>query len=132
MNLSKVDVALIPEGVVTSTSTGPEVVVVGDAAVMDVGEFTVKLVASIDPKATAVAPVNPVPVMATDVPPAIGPEAGESPVTTGGEPTKVNLSPALTVDDPYGPTTCTSTVPADSDGEVAVISVDDTTVKLAA
>ena len=35
---------------------------------------TVKLVAGLAPKATAVAPVKPMPVIVTVVPPAIGPE----------------------------------------------------------
>ena len=35
------------------------------------------------PKLTAVAPVKPVPVTVTDVPPVLGPEVGLTPVTVG-------------------------------------------------
>ena len=45
----------------------------GSTAVMDVAEFTVKLVAAVVPNFTAVAPVKLVPVMVTDVCPADGP-----------------------------------------------------------
>jgi hypothetical protein len=38
--------------------------------VIDVGELTVKLVAGVVPKVTAVAPLSCCPVMVTDVPPA--------------------------------------------------------------
>ncbi len=48
----------------------------GEVAVIWVSETTVKLVAAVAPKATAVAPVKPVPVMVTVVPPAVGPEVG--------------------------------------------------------
>ena len=55
----------------------------GDVAVIEVAELTVKPVAGVAPKVTAVAPVNPVPVMLTEVPPAVGPEVGEIRVTVG-------------------------------------------------
>jgi hypothetical protein len=56
----------------------------GDTAVIWVAESTVKLVASpAFPNFTLVAPVNPVPVITTAVPPAIGPVAGAIEVTTG-------------------------------------------------
>ena len=42
------------------------------------------LVPAIVPKFTVVAPVKFVPVMVTDVPPAIGPLAGKTLVTVGG------------------------------------------------
>ena len=44
-------------------------------------ELTATLVAAVVPKSTAVAPVKPVPVIVTDVPPAEGPAAGLTPVT---------------------------------------------------
>ncbi len=50
---------------------------------IEVSELTVKLVAALAPKSTAVAPVNPVPVMVTDVPPAAGPVFGLTAVTVG-------------------------------------------------
>ena len=52
-------------------------------AVILVGEFTVKLAALVAPNTTAVAPVNPVPVTVTLVPPVVGPFAGEMLVTVG-------------------------------------------------
>ena len=44
---------------------------------------TVTSVAAVVPKSTAVAPVNPVPVIVTAVPPAAGPLFGLMPVTVG-------------------------------------------------
>ena len=55
----------------------------GDVAVIEVAELTVKPVAGVAPKLTAVAPVNPVPVTVTEVPPAVGPAVGEIEVTVG-------------------------------------------------
>ena len=46
--------------------------------------FTVKPVAAVPPKFTLVAPVKLVPVMVTDVPPAVEPDVGEMLVTVGG------------------------------------------------
>ncbi len=66
---------------VTVTSTTP--VPAGAVAVIDVAFTTVKLAAAIVPKFTAVALVNPVPVMVTAAPPAAGPLAGEIAVTVG-------------------------------------------------
>ena len=48
------------------------------------GRPTVKLVAAVVPKFTAVAPVKPVPVTATVVPPDRSPLDGDTAVTTGG------------------------------------------------
>ena len=73
--------ALVPPGVVTVTSTVP--VPAGDVAVILVELTTVKVVAASVPKCTAVAPVKAVPVMVTEVPPAVGPEVGLTPVTVG-------------------------------------------------
>ena len=55
----------------------------GETAVIDVDETTLKLAAAVPPKSTAVAPVNPVPVMVTVVPPAVVPVVGEIEVTDG-------------------------------------------------
>jgi hypothetical protein len=55
----------------------------GDTAVMCVSEFTVTLLAANEPNNTLLAPANPDPVIVTDVPPPIGPEDGDTPVTTG-------------------------------------------------
>ena len=55
---------------------------------IEVSELTVMWLAAIacaafEPKSTAVAPVNPVPVMVTEVPPPGGPVLGLIPVTIG-------------------------------------------------
>jgi hypothetical protein len=81
VNRSAADVADVPPGVVTVISTVP--LPAGDVAVIDVAELTVKLVALAAPNFTAVAPVRLVPVMVTDVPPAVGPDVGETLVTVG-------------------------------------------------
>jgi hypothetical protein len=55
----------------------------GEMAVTELSEFTVKDAAGLGPKKTAVALVNPVPLMVTDVPPVRGPELGVMELTTG-------------------------------------------------
>ena len=55
----------------------------GEVAVIWVSLSTVKLWAGVLPKSTAVAPVKPMPVIVTVVPPAAGPEDGLTPVTVG-------------------------------------------------
>jgi hypothetical protein len=85
VNSSADEVALVPDGVVTTTSTVPAAVVAGLVAAIEVAESTVYEVAGVLPKRTAVAPVNPVPEMVTTVPPVVGPELGERPVTVGGD-----------------------------------------------
>jgi hypothetical protein len=57
----------------------------GAVAVMEVSELTVKLVAPEVPKLTVLAPVKPVPVVVTTVPPAVLPELGETLVTVGAD-----------------------------------------------
>ena len=81
VNWSAAEVALVPPGVVTVTSTVP--VPAGDFMVREVDEVTDKPVPAVVPNFTAVAPVNPVPVTVTVVPPATGPAAGEMLVTVG-------------------------------------------------
>src|ERR1700730_3118290 len=81
MNRSLPLVALVPPAVVTVTSTVP--VPAGEVAVIEVALLTVNAVALLAPKFTAVAPVKLVPVMATLVPPAVGPLVGEIEVTLG-------------------------------------------------
>ena len=49
----------------------------------EVALLTITPVAALAPKSTAVAPVRLVPVMVTEVPPAVGPEVGLTPVTVG-------------------------------------------------
>ena len=84
MNSSAVTCALAPYGVVTKMLWSIAACA-GDTAVICVGESTMKLVASTAPKST-VGPVTvkPVPVIVTVVPPAVGPELGDTPVTAGG------------------------------------------------
>jgi len=73
----------VPPAVVTVTSTVPGVLVAGMVAVTSVDDTTVTLVAAVVPKVTAVAPDSSVPVMATEVPPVMGPESGETDVIVG-------------------------------------------------
>lgn len=72
---------LVPPGVVTVTSTVPEPD--GEEAVICVAESTVKVVAAVAPNLMDVTPVKPVPVMTTDMLPAVGPEVGVIDVTVG-------------------------------------------------
>lgn len=81
VNWSPDPVALVPPGAVTVMSTVP--LPVGAVAVISVSETTVKLVAAVVPNSTAVAPVKPVPVIVTVVPPATGPLFGLMLVTIG-------------------------------------------------
>jgi hypothetical protein len=67
-------VGLVPAGVVTVTSTVP--VPAGDTAVIEVDELTTMPVALAKPNLTAVAPVKPLPVIVTELPPAVDPEVG--------------------------------------------------------
>jgi len=79
---SLAEVALVPPAVVTVMSIVPALPA-GVVAVIDVALFTVKLVAFVAPNFTAVAPVKFVPVIATLVPPALGPLVGLTDVTVG-------------------------------------------------
>src|SRR5208337_5497894 len=97
----------------------------------EVGEATSKPVPAVDPNLTDVAPVNPVPVTVTVVPPANGPAAGVTPVTVGTG-SYVNSSAGEVALVPPGVVTVTSTVPAEPAGETAVMLVADTTVTLLA
>ena len=63
---------LVPPGVVTKILTSPATWA-GVAAVRDVSDTTVTLVAAVPPKLTAVAPVKRLPVNVTAVPPAVTP-----------------------------------------------------------
>jgi len=82
VNWSALEVAEVPAGVVTVTST-VAADSAGEVAVTEVSLLTVTPVAAVVPKLTALAPVNPVPVMVTDVPPVLDPELGLTPVTVG-------------------------------------------------
>jgi hypothetical protein len=72
----------VPYGVVIVISTVPADSV-GAVALMDVALVTVKVLAAEVPNFTIVAPVNPEPVMVTNVPPLTEPDVGEIPVTAG-------------------------------------------------
>ena len=74
-------VALVPPGVVTVTSTVPATPV-GAVAVIWLELFT-ENVAAVPPKLTPVAPVKPVPLIVTVVPPVVGPDVGLTLVTDG-------------------------------------------------
>lgn len=83
MKWSALLVAEMPPGAVTTRSTVPETWA-GVTAVICVSELTVITpLAGTPPKVTAVAPVKPVPVTVTLVPPAIGPTVGDIAVTVG-------------------------------------------------
>ena len=73
----------MPPGVVTVMSTVVPAEPAGDIAVIEISLLTVKLVAAVAPNLTAVEPVKPVPVIATEVPPAARPVVGEMLVTVG-------------------------------------------------
>ena len=77
MKWSALEVAEVPPGVVTVTSTVP--VPAGEVAEIEVALLTTTPVAALAPKCTAVAPVNPVPVIVTLVPPAVGPDVARIP-----------------------------------------------------
>ena len=128
LNWSADDGANAPSAVTTVTSTVP--VPTGLVATIWVSELTVKLLAASAPKSTAVAPVKPVPVIVTDVPPAKGPFVGLIPVTAGAA-TYLNWSADDVADASSAVTTVTSTVPVPT-GLVATIWVSELTVKLLA
>ena len=72
----------MPAVVVTVTFWVPEPA--GAVAVREVAEATVTPLAAVVPKATVAPALKLVPVTVTVVPPAAGPEVGETPVTVGG------------------------------------------------
>ena len=72
----------VPPVATTETLTAPALPA-GEVATISVSEFAVNVAAAVLPKLTAVAPLNPVPVRVTLVPPANGPPAGEILVITG-------------------------------------------------
>jgi hypothetical protein len=82
VNLSAAPVAEVPLGVVTVTST-TAAACGGEATVMLVSEFTWNQDAATVPNFTVLAPVNPVPVIMTAVPPVVFPEVGAILVTEG-------------------------------------------------
>jgi hypothetical protein len=114
--------------VLTVTST-TAALCTGEVAVIDVGDSTVYEAAGYGPKYTPVAAVKFVPVIVTDVPPAVVPVPVPSAVTVGAEAdVYVNWSDPLSAVTPAGVVTVTSTMPAGSDGLVAVMDVAEFTV----
>ena len=109
VNWSAGEGELVPPGVVTRMWTVP--VPAGEVAVIWEGESTVNPAAAVLPKVTAIAPVNPVPVMTTDVDPPTEPEAGEMPETVGAI-AYVNRSSDDVALGPPVVVTTTSTAPA--------------------
>jgi hypothetical protein len=97
---------------------------------MVVALATTNVEAATPPIVTEVAPVKFVPVMVTDVPPAVLPEAGVMDVTVGGGATNVKRPAPVNVLSVV--VTLTSTAPLAWAGVVAVIDVGVTTVKAAA
>ena len=124
VNWSAGEVAEVPPGVITVTSTIP--VPAGLTAVTVVSLPPSRSVAGVVPKSTAVAPVSPVPVIVTGVPPAYGPLVGARAVTVGAA-MNVNWSAADVSDVPPGVVTVTSSVPVPA-GLTAVTVVSFTTV----
>jgi hypothetical protein len=119
-------VLLVPVPLGLVTSIGPLVAPGGTVAVIWLSESTVKLVAPVPLKSTAVAPVKPLPVMVTEVP--TGPLEGLKPLIEGGTVTVKLLELVLL---PFGVVTSIGPVVAPT-GTVAVICTLLLTVKPAA
>jgi hypothetical protein len=66
---------------------------------------TTTLVAAAPPMVTPVAPVKPVPVIVTGVPPAVEPEVGEMDVTVGGDAVGEQVAEKMTVPVPENAST---------------------------
>lgn len=73
---------LWPSVLVTTTSTDPAVCA-GVVAVMELLLLRVTLLAAVPPSVTLAPDWNPVPVIVTDVPPAVVPEVGDIKLTVG-------------------------------------------------
>jgi len=81
VNLSAFTTGLVPPVVVTVTSTLPADCA-GAMAVIVASDSTWKSAKTV-PKSTALAPVNPLPLTVTLVPPVVSPDVGLRPVTAG-------------------------------------------------
>ena len=82
------------------------------------------------PKLTAVAPVNPLPVIVITLPPEVLPEVADRPVIAGADGAlHVNRSADPVDDVPLGVVTVMSYVPAACAGATAVIWMSEVTVK---
>jgi hypothetical protein len=100
--------------------------------VIELSEFTVKLVAGTSPNETALASVKPVPVTVTVLPPTLSPDPGDTPVTAGTGRYVYWSAAEIAVVAPSQVKAVTSTVPAEPAGTVAVSCVSESTVKLEA
>jgi hypothetical protein len=118
VNRSAVEVTLVPPGVVTVTFTVP--VPAGLVAVILDGLTTTTLVAATLPNETFAGLVKFVPVMVTDVPPAAGPDCGETPVTVGGTGVPVSVKLAVAVAPLVAPVAATVYDPAGPAGTVTL------------
>ena len=113
-----------PTGACTITSTGPSAWA-GLATVIVVSFTTLNPTPGVPPKVTPVAPVNPLPVMVTGVPPVTGPLVGAREVMAGRA-MNVNV-PGPEV--PLGLCTTTSVAPGACAGVTTVMVVSFTTAK---
>ena len=119
-------VADVPPGVVTVTLTVPSASA-GLTAVIFLSLLTANEGAGTVPNSTTDAPVNPEPLIVTEVPPAVDPEVGLMQVTTGPG-SYVKRSAVPTAEAPPGVETETSTAPEGPAGQVAVNSLSLMTV----
>ena len=119
--------ALCPSGLVTTTFTGPAVIV-GVTAVILVAETTTTEVPGLPPNVTVAPDLKFVPVIVTDVPPAAGPELGLMEVIVGGGATTAAVNPPVEVAVwPSGLITTIFTGPAVIVGVTTVMLVAETT-----
>jgi hypothetical protein len=101
--------------------------------VIALSDTMLKLLAAVVPNVTALAPVKPLPLTVTSVPPIVLPDVGVIAVTTGlAAAVYVNRSAPTIGDVPEGVVTVMSTIPAAWGGAVAMTWVSDSTVKLLA
>ena len=114
----------MPLGVTTETFTAP--VEPGGVVALIKVLVTLLMVAAVPPKVTLVAPARFVPVIFTNVPPVVGPDAGEMPVMVG------TMYVYEIVAEPPGVVTVILTVPAEPAGEVALREVALFTVNVVA
>ena len=113
-----------PPGPDTTTSTAPAACAGVDAVSCVPSAFTTTFDAATPSNDTDGAAPNPLPAIVTDVPPATGPEDGDTDDTTGAAGTAVTkVNPSASVVDPPGPDTTTSTAPAACAGVEAVSCV---------
>jgi hypothetical protein len=85
----------VPPPLPTETSTSPAACL-GSVTVISVLLTTLRLVARMVPKCTAVAPLNPRPRMVTLMPPAVGPFVGDTDVTVATAARIVSANEAVT------------------------------------